>query len=183
MGVLDDMTKGITQRKADAAGPTLTPVGVEASPTKPSLVVPGALFPNDQPIEVVQQALIDLRRIIAHLQEAEEAMVAMTGEQTKEDKAAQKAKQKAAEKAADARVETAQSSEFATNMRKLQAEAQAAVFTVSDAGAEEPEAPEQSAAGGWECPDHGSKAIKQTTSRAGRTYSLCDVASCEQFER
>lgn len=55
MGVLDDMTKGITDRKSKAAGATLTPVGTEASPIKPSLV-PGreggeAAFPSDLPTQ------------------------------------------------------------------------------------------------------------------------------------
>lgn len=52
MGVLDDMTKGITERKAKAAGPKLTPVGTETSSTKPSgeRTLPelqGDVFPHD----------------------------------------------------------------------------------------------------------------------------------------
>jgi len=70
MGVLDDMTKGITERKAKAAGPRLTPVGTEASPTKPSqLTLPelkGDIFPYDGGIgETARSSIQNIRESLS----------------------------------------------------------------------------------------------------------------------
>lgn len=181
MGVLDDMTKGITERKGKAAGPKLTPVGTEASPTKPSQVgipeVPEVFLTNEAVADVAK----DLRKqaaLLLSVAEGLDALTQQTSVPTENPREQAEAAQKAEEKAADAT--------FAENFAKLQAEAQAAVFTSADAPAdEEPEAPETPApaAGGWVCPDHGADKLKQLESRKGRQYIACQVAGCKLFEK
>lgn len=184
MGVLDDMTKGITERKAKAAGPRLTPVGTEASSTKPSLGVPEVpeVFLTN---EAIRDIAIDLRRQAGVLIEVADGLDRQTSLPTASEAPAVDAK--AAEKEADAKAaarkaQPKSTEEFADHLATITAEAQAAVFTSADAPAAEPEAP-VTPASGWTCPDHGDESLKQLTSRAKRLYMACQVAGCKHFEK
>lgn len=198
MGVLDDMTKGITQRKAEAAGPRLTPVGVEGN-VKPSLGIPDVpeVFLTN---EAVKDIARDLRRQADILVTAANGLDNLTKEPTGEKadtKTAAKDAVKEAEKAADAKHKAKQElpevdiegdnegTEFDKRFADLKAEAIAAFFTSSDAEPEPtPESPTITpATGGWECPVHGAKSLKQLTSRAQREYMACQVAGCKKFEK
>jgi hypothetical protein len=209
--VLDDMTKGITDRKAKAAGPKLTPVGTEASPTKPSITsdLPGAFMAaeglRDTAIDLRRKAE-DLRRhadffeqVAAGLDEVSgfastlQLDAKATAAELKRQEEAE-GDRKARERAAAAKPEVLPELDvdadiaegFTERLDRLSKEAQAAVFTSADA---EPESPfnslprELPSKGGWECPDHGSKDLKTTTSRKGRTYAVCVVSGCDNFER
>lgn len=199
MGVLDDMTKGITERKAKAAGSTLTPVGLEGSPTKPSLasVKTPASFPNDVPVEEVRNIRDELVRQRDALSAVIDALSLQAGEPEAVKGEAEKAaaiEAKLAEKEADRRAKDRKaaeagdekaakrvedSEEFDARMQRLSAEAQAAVFTAADAPPSTPVTP----AAGWVCPEHGDEDIEHMTSRlrpAG--YSACAVAGCGEFE-
>lgn len=202
MGVLDQMTAGITQRKAEKAGATLTPVGVEANGTKPSL----ASLPNDLPgrfmaAEELGEAARTLRekaQLLLDTATAIDALIAETAQRkTKgDDKQAAEDATKAAERAADeadrerkakagkkkTKVEESPE-EFNDRMKRLQAEAQASVFTSSDAEPKEQAAPASTTSGGWTCPEHGDEDIEELTSRLRPDgYLACAVAGCGEFE-
>lgn len=187
--VLDDMTKGITERKAAAAGPKLTPVGVEGN-VKPSLAVPSDLPGRYMAAEDLGQAAADLRKHAATLIATADAIDALIVETSQvkdgvDPKKAAAAALKAAEAAADA---AAKERGFAKEFATLQEAAKAAVFAAADDTVGEPidgnpNTPEVSATGGWQCPDHGDTDLKQLTSRKGRDYAACQAAGCRQFEK
>jgi hypothetical protein len=199
VGVLDDMTKGITERKSAKAGANLTPVGVEASGVKPSLTLPndtGMLMSNEalaQHRDYLRKAAADMLAIadgIAVLvgDEAETAAAAAKTAATEAKLAEREADRKAADREAAAagdkkaakRVED--SEEFEARMQRLQKEAQAAVFTASDDAPKGPVVP-ATPADGWVCPEHGAEDIEELSSRlrpAG--YLACAVAGCGEFE-
>lgn len=188
MGVLDDMTKGINDRKVAAAGPRLTPVGTEASSTKPSLTgqlpdVPEVFLTN----EALRDIAKDLRRQATVLVDVANGLDTHTGMATVETEdntaAVVKADEKAAdEKAAERKAQPKSTEEFTEHLATIAAEAQASVFTSADAPAEEPAAP-TTTADGWVCPDHGDVTITQLTSRKGRAYRSCTTPGCKQFEK
>jgi|GEM_PF-3295399 len=185
MGVLDEMTKGITDRKAAATGPKLTPVGLEASGTKPSLALPQdtGLFMSNEALHVHAQSLRAFSADAIAIAEGIDLMVAAAvGKSVPvlDPKVVAAAELKVAEKLSD---EKAKGRDFAKDFAKLQAEAEAAVYTSSDAVAEEPAAPAAPAGDGWVCPTHGADTIKQLRSRKGREYAACQTAGCGQFER
>lgn len=191
MGVLDDMTKGITERKAKAAGPKLTPVGTEASSTKPSLVgipdVPEVFLTN----EAVSDIAKDLRQQAATLVSvadgldrltgggnaplsiAEKAALALDAKREKEREADELARQAKAPEAAVAPEET-----FDERFARLSAAAVDSAFPNLDAESDAPaDAP------GWTCPKHGGGNVNRLTSRKGRAYYACGVPGCAEFER
>lgn len=200
MGVLDDMTKGITERKSAKAGASLTPVGVEASSVKPSLI------PNDTGIVMSNEALGDIRdRLRADAasmlaiadgiavlvgDEAETAAAAAKTAATEAKLAEREADRKAADREAAAagdkkaakRVED--SEEFEARLTRLQEEAQATVFTASDDAPKGPAVPATPTDGwAWTCPEHGAEDVETLSSRvriAG--YRACAVAGCGEFE-
>lgn len=166
--VLEQMTAGVMGRKTEKAA-MLSPVGAERGPLPERT---NASFPNDHPLEVVSAALRNMRREIASIVEALDAIEALNGGPVEVplDSAATVAAVKADEKAAD--------SKFAVDFTAKQAAAQAAVYRDAEA---EPASPTVAVAdGGWECPAHGAN-VKQVTSRKGRVYRLCLV--CEEFEK
>lgn len=178
MSVLDEMTKGLSASKARAAGPKLTPVGTEASPTKPSLVgipeVPEVFLTN----EAVKDVAFELRRMVGLLLDVAQGLDNLTGLAT--DRSAEEARSAKVEQAKELerqadekarKVTTPETQEFAERMKELSAAAQAATFTSADA------------TGGWTCPAHGAEAIHQLTSRKGRVYAACQVAGCGKFEK
>jgi hypothetical protein len=177
MGVLDDMTKGITARKAEKAGPTLTPVGTEASSTKPSQVgvpdVPEVFLTNEAIADIAK----DLREKAAALITVADGLDVLTAKPSvpvEDPKKVAAAEKKVAEKAAD--------SKFAAEYEAKQKAAQAATFTNLDDGASDDE-PVTPAPGGWACPDHPGGKLQQLTSRKGRVYSACIETGCERFEK
>lgn len=192
MGVLDQMTKGITERKAAAAGSTLTPVGLEASSTKPTMA--SLTLPNDLPGrfmagEDLGLAAVSLREHAATLlgvADSIDQLVADTSRRSTPpgvDTAA--AEQKAAEKAADKRVAEADEESMTARMVRLQAEAQAAVFTGADAPAKAKAktSPKPVVSDGWTCPEHGDSSIEVLTSRLRpQGYRACTEAGCGEFE-
>lgn len=189
MGVLDDMTKGITQRKADKAGPNLTPVGVEASSVKPSLPNDVGVFMSnesllDTAVALREKALLlnDIADGLDRLVKGEPAIVAdpVVEQKLAEKEADRQAADRAAAEAGDKKA--AERVEFAENFKRQQAEAQAAVFTGSDAPAKVQAAPEPSPAG-WTCPEHGDEDIEELTSRLRPDgYLACSVAGCGEYE-
>lgn len=184
MGVLDDMTKGIKDRKAEAAGPSLTPVGVEAQPTKPSMVgipdVPEVFLTN----EAVADISRNLRRQAEQLVTVADALDKHTGARPAdafEVKLDKQAKRLVGKDPVDT-AGSVDTKDFAADFAAKKAAAEASVYTSADADAEEPEAP--TPATGWTCPDHGAQDLKQLTARrSGRTYISCVVPGCSKFER
>lgn len=167
--VLDEMVAGITGAKSDKAT-KLTPVGSERRLPRTS-----SPFPNDDPQQVVEQAVADLRRQIKHLTEAADALEReVLGREPSPVEEAGAVK--AAEREADARHAVADSAveggedpePFSARLARLSAEAQASVFTTRDA--ESDPAPPS-----WQCPKHGLDKIVTLTSRKGRNYLACAV--------
>jgi hypothetical protein len=204
MGVLDDMTKGITDRKAKAAGPKLTPVGLEASGTKPSLMpkdLPGRYMAGEEVTELAR----DLREKAATLVAIADSLDLYTGEASAtviDAKAAAIEAQKREEREADARVaatkaaaelpvvdllgeEWVEREDFKERLDRISAEAVAALDEVLP----QKESPfnslpkELPSKGGWECPDHGNASLKQLESRKGRKYMACQSNGCREFEK
>lgn len=180
MGVLDDMTKGITERKAKAAGPSLTPVGAEASPTQPSRTaipdVPEVFLTNEAVADIAK----DLRTQAATLVAVADGLDNLTKKpsHTPPDiKAAAQEAVKAIEQKADAK--------FAEEFKAKQEAAQAAVFPDLDAEVVNPveEVAKASLDDGWVCPDHGGTNLVSLTSRKGRPYTACNFKGCSQFEK
>jgi hypothetical protein len=180
MGVLDEMTKGITERKAKAAGPKLTPVGVEANSTKPSL----QFAPGESPYPGMRSAL---ERIRAGIVQLDKYVGAIERDITsfEEGKTATIAVNDELDDAMNKAVEGIEPETFAARQTRLAAEAQAAVFTAADAEPESPfnDLPHERPATGWTCPTHGTDSLKQLTSRKGREYMACQVTGCRLFER
>jgi hypothetical protein len=198
LGVLDEMTKNITDRKSAKAGANLTPVGVEASGVKPSLTLPndtGVLMSNERLVEVRDQ----LRAGAADMLAIADGIAVLVGDPVESAEAAAKTaatEQKLAEKEADRRdadrkaadkgdkkaakrVEDAES--FDARMKRLSDEAKAATFTASDDAPKPTNGPTPTT--GWVCPEHGAEDIEELSSRlrpAG--YLACAVAGCGEFE-
>lgn len=178
MGVLDDMTKGITERKAKAAGPSLTPVGTEASPVQPSRGIPDVpeVYLSN---EAVADIAKDLRTQAATLVAVADGLDKLTATPTHTPpdlKAAAQAAAKAAEQKADAKAEA----KFAADFAAKQQAAQASVYTALDESIANDE-PAPRKGDGWACPEHGTKSIANLTSKRGRAYRACKI--CEKFER
>jgi hypothetical protein len=192
MGVLDDMTKGITERKAKAAGPKLTPVGTEASPTKPSMVgipeVPEVFLTNEAVADVAKDLRIQAA-LLLKVADGLDALTAMPTAPVADPKKAAAAAKKAAEAEGDAKAaaRAAEAEEpFPARMERLKAEAQAAAFAALDAPSALPDldvAVDAEEGDGWSCPDHGRGNLKQMKSRAGRLYMACQTAGCKKFEK
>lgn len=200
MGVLDDMTKGISGRKAEAAGPRLTPVGAENSPTKPSLGIPEvpAVFLTN---EAVRDMAFKLREYVGTLLTIAQGLDELTQLSTVPSESKQVAVEavKAAEQVADKKAAqqrqtrkqrettTPETEAIIARIADLKTTAQSAAFLDSDDPAVDTvttgAAEVSVAAGGWECPKHGGKFVRLTTSRQGRTYGICDEKSCENYEK
>lgn len=167
MGVLDEMTKGVVERKAAKSGPKLTPVGTEASPLKPSQVgipeVPEVFLTNEAVADIAK----DLREQAATLVRVAEGLEGLTAT-AKVEKSDPLAEQKAVEQAADEK------------HRKLEVPGLTERIEAIKAEAEAPK-PAEPVADGWSCPTHGVTDIKELTSRAGRAYRAC--GKCDQFEK
>lgn len=199
MSVLDDMTKGITERKAKAAGPKLTPVGTEASPTKPSIPadLPKRFMAGEELTEVARDLRARAEQLVA-IADALDDYAGSSSQPVVDTKAAAADAQREKEREADekhrarlAEAEAKKAAElpeldvdadvaegFTERLERLSKEAQAAVFTAADDTAEEPEK-----TAGWACPTHLRANLKTTTSRKGRTYSMCVAPGCDEFER
>lgn len=159
--VLDSMAAGLMENKVKASV-GLTPVRGEGRPLDPPVagVLPrqtSATFPNDQPTEVVLQAVRGIRQ---QLKAIEAALAAIDELIATPDAPAPAPDPKQAEREADARAET-----FAERWDTLKEAAVASAFP-----------PVQN---GWVCPDHG-KAVEKT-SPAGRDYIGCP--ECKKFQR
>jgi len=154
--VLDGMTAAITTRKDEKAS-TLTPVGMERQ------TIP-ASFPNDMPKDVMLEAVRDIRRVVAHLLEAADALAVAAGQRGVEPVAVVPSLSET-ERAADAK--------FAESYAAKQAKAQASVFT-----------PAPSSAGlkdtGWRCKCAAPNIITLESNKH-RIYNTCK--SCQDFER
>ena len=158
--VLDMMTKGIMARKEQAAA-RLTPVGQERTSAIPTNV-PGAMFPNDNPNEVLETAVKAIRREVGYIIQALDNIDATNGVPT--PVAVYTTDVKSAEKQAD---EAAAQREFDERMKEQAEAAQTSVFVaVTDAAR-------------WRCPTHDKVEVK--TSKRGRVYGACP--KCDEFER
>lgn len=195
MSVLNDMTKGIMQTKADKAS-KLTPVAGESAMSVAQAAVALLGIPEIPQVfltnEAVRDVAADLRRQAALLISVADGLDIMTALSTvpQPDRSADVEQTKVVERAADeraARVETPQAEEFAARMKRLSASAQAAAFAAADDdGTAEPVAPVTAApvpGGGWACPDHGTQDLIPTVSRKKREYTMCGVEGCERFEK
>lgn len=172
--VLDRMTADILTRK-EAKATTLTPVGMERNGPLAGLRT-SAPFPNDNPQEVAQQALIDLDRVLDHLTQARTALADLAGTTSTTPVAeaeAAREEQRKKEREADEK--------FADRLARLQDEAKEQVF----GGKPEPEPTVESVAPGtgWTCPTHGDQKLKVLTSGKGRVYTACIVEGCTRFEK
>lgn len=168
---LDQMTSSVGERKV-AASAGLTPVGME----RPVLRTP-APFPNDDIRSVAAEAIIDLTRVISHVQAGVDALKLLIGEPVE---TLVKPDQTAVEREADARVASApvgsDTAAFRDRFEQKSRAAQSATF-------KEAVAADVSADDGWQCPDHGFEAIATLVSRRqGRKYRACQVAGCGRFE-
>lgn len=170
MGVLDEMTKGVVERKAAKSGPKLTPVGTEASPLKPSQVgipeVPEVFLTNEAVADIAKD-LREQAAILVRVAEGLENLTATVRVESSDPLAEQKAKERAADEK-HAIPLTPQAQKLTENIAAIKAKAEAP----------KPAAP---VADGWSCPTHGVTDIKELTSRAGRAYRAC--GQCDQFEK
>lgn len=193
MGVLDEMTRGITERKAAAAGPKLTPVGTEASSTKPSLGVPEVpeVFLTNEAIADIAK---DLRAQAAQLVLVADGLDRLTAKPSTppvDEKALAVEAKKAAEAESDRKAAERESKkapksteEFTEHLATISDEAKAAVFVAADATVEEVlPAVRVTNIDRWSCPDHGQENLKTLTSRKGRVYAACQTTGCGKFER
>lgn len=191
MSVLNDMTKGIMQAKADKAS-KLTPVAGESAMSVAQAAaalgipeVPQVFLTN----EAVRDVAADLRVKAALLIAVADALDQRTGLPTvpQATRSAVAEQVKVVERKADekaARTETPEAAKFAARMQELSAEAQAHAFAAADDGADpEPVAPKTVVSDGWNCPDHGAESLIDTESRKGRKYRMCGVDGCERFEK
>ena len=161
MSVLDEMTKGLSTRKGNAAS-VLTPVGVE----RPLATIPervAAPFPNDMPRQVIEGGVREIRRQMKLIEEAlaaidEQLDVAPEPPVIVDSITAQKT----VEREADAK--------FAAEYADKQAKAQAEAFTAEPGSA-------------WRCPKHKREFIRAAVSRTGREYDICDGDDCNEFEK
>lgn len=191
MSVLEDLTKGIMNPKADKAH-RLTPVGGEATTTVAQLA---AGLPNDLGMlmsnESLHQAAIDLRAHAAVMLTVADAIDKLTGEApfwthpsepepgAKPTKAQKEAAKATYEKESDARVKAKASPEaVAAMMQPIITD----ITALDDGATEEPEAPQPAATGDWTCPDHGATSLVKLTSRSKREYLACDVRGCDEFD-
>ena len=154
--VLDGMTAAITTRKDEKAA-TLTPVGLERQ------TIP-ASFPNDMPKEVMLEAVRDIRRVVAHLLEAADALATAAG-RGPGTPVEVVPNVKEVERAADAK--------FAESYAAKQAKAQASVFTPAPSPAVLKDT-------GWRC-NCAAPNIITLESNKHRIYNTCK--SCKDFER
>ena len=81
-----------------------------------------------------------------------------------------------AEKAAD-------QAHFDRKQEELRAKAAASVYEPEPEPAPFTPEPKQKALPTWACPTHGADKVKLLTSRKGRSYGVCSVSGCEEFER
>ncbi len=159
MSVLDEMTKGLSTRKGNAAS-VLTPVGVE----RPLATIPervAAPFPNDMPRQVIEGGVREIRR---QMKRIEEALAAIDEQLDVAPAPAEEpaVSQKTVEREADAK--------FAAEYADKQAKAQAEAFTAEPGSA-------------WRCPKHKREFIRAAVSRTGREYDICDGDDCNEFEK
>lgn len=160
------MTRGVMERK-DAKAVQLTPVGRER--TALSTVKTDANFPNDIPGERIELAVVEVRRQLGLITDALNAIDAMNGIAAAGSVVDARTAAKLTEKAADEK--------FADRMKRLEAEAQAAVFASLD---EPPSDVTPDVTSGWVCPTHKAVNLVTLTSRKGRTYRACK--GCNNFE-
>lgn len=183
--LLDAMSEGISGRKTKAAGPTLTPVGTEASPVMPSRVgipdVPEVFLTNEALIDIAR----DLRVQASVLINVAFGLDELTGTSTLSvpvPQAIAKAAQAAAEKAADNRAAstelTPEAQKLVDHMNELKAKAQADTYTAADEVLPEVRVTNVD---GWVCPEHGGDAITFLVSRRGREYRAC--GKCDKFQK
>ena len=159
--VLDMMTKGIMARKEQAAA-RLTPVGQERTSAIPTNV-PGAMFPNDNPNEVLETAVKAIRREVGYIIQALDNIDATNGVPAATPPTADPVKE--GEKAADA---AAEQRAFEERMKELREEAQEIAF-----------GPIVHPSTTWRCPTHDTAETR--TSKRGRVYGACP--KCDEFER
>jgi hypothetical protein len=160
--VLKKLVAGTTGQKAEAR--ELTPVGTErAGGTIP------AAFPNDMPREVMAECITDIRRVVAKLLEAADALATAANLPEREPEVDVDAV-KTAEKVADRK--------FAVEYAAKQKAAQAATFKQADAD----DLYDKAAAilDGWACPEHGVDNLHTVTSKT-RTFLAC--ATCKRFQK
>lgn len=175
--VLASLTAEVMEAKKSAAR-KLTPVageaGAPAAPAPTPLPPTPAMFPNDQPTEVVAQKAAELTRIIAHLTEARDALLVLVEKPLPHEVVDPAAEQKAKEAQGD----------FNAKFRAQQEAAQEQVFVepggAAVALAEDMGVDEGETANGWTCPTHG-KSIEKTSEKTGRTFIGCP--DCNQFAR
>lgn len=178
--VLDQMTADVTSVKQAAA---LTPVGTEKRPIPPNRI------PDVPNVFLTQEALADiakdLRRQAQVLVDVADGLDEHIGKQA--DAEAPAPDVKAAEREADERatksnertVTTPQTEAIIERMRAIKDVAQAAVL--GDVEPERTTVASGSPVSGWECPEHGSKDLRDLTSNRGRKYRACGV--CTKFEK
>lgn len=170
--VLQEMTKGIVDRKASkAAG--LTPVAGETTTSVADVAkrgipdVPEVFLTNEAVADIAR----DLRSQAATLVAVADALDLHTDTIT-QPRADRREDTKAAERAADAKIAERNgdktTEEFAADFLAKQSAAQAATFTTDPPVTD-----------GWDCPDHPGqwKALK---ARGGSTYRACTL--CERYE-
>lgn len=187
--IIASMASDIVNRKSAAAS-VLTPVQGEAIKQPGTLPKTTAMFPNDQPGEVVAGVIRELERQIANLIGVVESLrgaagiedpiaVIVEGEEAKLREAAADLKA-----AAKAKKLTPETQAITDNMARLKASAQAEAFTGGPtveciiAEADDPEVAANGKPKGWTCPEHG-KAIDKTSPK-GRAYRGCP--ECRNFE-
>jgi hypothetical protein len=194
MSVLQDMTKGIAgtdivARKA-AKATKLTPVAGETATTVASVAaaipdVPGGVFLAAEAVSDIER---DLRAQAAVLIAVADGLAKYKPDYLQEpDAPAKPSKVEARLAGKDPEPEV---KDFTADFAAKSAAAQAAAFTSLDDGAEDtvgephegnPNTPEVSATGGWQCPTHGDEALTTLTSRKQRVYQACTL--CDLYDK
>jgi hypothetical protein len=205
--VLAALTKSVMEEKTKASGRRLTPVAGEVAPAVMTQVLPKtkAPFPDDMPQEVVEQKAAELTRIIEHLTDARDAMLALVEKPKPEEVVDLDAIRKQKEAALDAEHAAAQAArdeaileavdsvydpepDFAADFAAKQAAAQAAVFSEPSGASVALEEDMTADENGrittpdpeWTCPDHG-KAIEKVSPATNKTFIGCP--DCSKFKR
>lgn len=189
---LNRMTADISKRKGDKDA-TLTPVGIEKGGPLDGRH-PGAPFPYDDAQTVhgaIRQGLRVVDEAAQHLGHVRTGLVQLAALYGADSDVPAPYATLVSEAVASRRDSEKAHEEWLEEWRAKQQDAQAQAFgqpTLLDEakrifGDDLVVPVPVTTEGGWACPDHALEDVVALTSRKGRKYRACRVASCRQFEK
>jgi hypothetical protein len=194
MSALDNLTKDIMETKLTKAT-KLTPVGVESSPTQPSLAGRHQVnFPYDE-ADIIQQsirrgldAVAEAKRELEFVGAGLIKLAQLYGLPDEEPLPEARPNRTDRPVTGGTGVDPTPGDEyrsaeaaFAASFAAKQAAAQAATF--HDDESPEGYLPVVGPTDGWVCPKHGADNLLTITSRKGRVYRTCTTTNCPEFEK